>query len=182
LKEPPKTSLEWAFISIGSNISPEKYLPLAISKLHPLGKFLKTSCVYQNPAVGRPEQEDFLNAAVLLDTALPPLEIRNHLRKIEKDLDRVRTEDKFAARTIDLDLCILGKQILDLAEITLPDPDLLTRAHLAVTIAELAPDFHHPITGEALWRIADRLRAGANLTLREDVTKQIQQAAQAPSA
>jgi 2-amino-4-hydroxy-6-hydroxymethyldihydropteridine diphosphokinase len=181
LKEQPKTSPEWAFISIGSNISPEKYLPLAISRLHQLGKLLKTSCVYQNPAVGRPEQEDFLNAAVLIDTALPPLEIRNHLRVIEKDLDRVRTDDKFAARTIDLDLCLLGNQILDLTEIALPDPDLMTRAHLAVPLAELAPDFHHPITGESLQQIADRLRSEAILTLREDITNQIQQAAQAPS-
>lgn len=179
MKEQQQTSPEWAFISLGSNISPEKYLPLAILRLHHLGQILGISKVYQNPAVGRPEQAEFLNAAVLLETELTPLEIRNQLRKIEADLDRVRTEDKFAARTIDLDLCLMGDWIMDTPEITLPDPEILTRGHLAIPLAELSPAFHHPITGETLQQIADKLTSIATLSLREDVTKQLQEAANA---
>ncbi len=179
MKEQQKTSPEWAFISIGSNIAPEKHLPLAIIKLHHLGNILGTSNVYQNPPLGRPEQADFLNAAVLLETALTPLEIRSQLRKIEAELGRVRTEDKFAARTMDLDLCLLGDWVIDTPEITVPDPDLLTRAHLAIPIAELAPNFHHPLTGETLQRIADRLQHSSQLTLRVDATERLQAAANA---
>jgi 2-amino-4-hydroxy-6-hydroxymethyldihydropteridine diphosphokinase len=177
LKERQKISPERAFISLGSNITPEKYLPLAIQQLHSLGEILGTSCVYQNPPVGRPEQADFLNAAALVETTLSAIEIRNHLRKVEANLGRVRTEDKFAARTIDLDLCLLGDMILDRPEITLPDPDLLSRGHLAIPIAELAPDFRHPLTGETLEQIANTLRPNATLTLREDITERLKEAA-----
>jgi 2-amino-4-hydroxy-6-hydroxymethyldihydropteridine diphosphokinase len=179
LKDQQKISPEWAFISLGSNITPEKYLPLAIQHLHPLGEILGTSRVYQNPPIGRPEQADFLNAAALLETMLSPTEIRTRLRKVEADLGRVRSEDKFAARTIDLDLCLLGDMIMDSPEMTLPDPDLLSRAHLAIPMAELAPDFHHPITGETLKQISDRLEPMATLTLREDITERLKEVVKA---
>jgi 2-amino-4-hydroxy-6-hydroxymethyldihydropteridine diphosphokinase len=181
LNEHQTISPKQAFISIGSNIEPEKHLPLAIYRLHEIGRLLKSSNVYQNPPIGRPEQDDFLNAAVLLETTLPALEIRHRFRQIEFDLGRIRSEDKFAARTIDLDLCLLGDQVINSPEVTLPDPDLLQRAHLAVPLAELDPHFLHPLTGETLQGIADYLIPHAKLTLREDITKVIQEIIRSPS-
>jgi len=127
------------------------------------------SPVYQNPAIADEPQPDYLNAAVLIETALNPLAIRDKLRAIEADLGRIRTEDKFAPRTIDLDLCILGDRVLNHELLSLPDPDLLKRAHLAVTLAELRPDFLHPITGDSLEEIAHELQKDAELNPRPDV-------------
>lgn len=160
---------EQAFLALGSNIEPETYLPLAIAKLEIMGRRQAVSTVYQNPALGPEPRPDFLNAAVLVESDLPPLEIRRILRDIEAELGRVRSADKYAPRTIDLDLCLLGDTILNTPELTLPDPDLLTRAFLAITMAELSPDFLHPVTKEPLAEIASRLRPGANLTPRPDV-------------
>jgi 2-amino-4-hydroxy-6-hydroxymethyldihydropteridine diphosphokinase len=168
-----------AFISLGSNIAPEDNLPMAIERLKELGRLIAVSSVYQSPAVGPVRQEDFLNAAALIETELTPFEIRAQLRQIEADLGRDRPKKldgypdeaaKYAPRTIDLDLCLLGDLILDTPPMTLPDPDLLTQPHLAVPLAELAPDFLHPITGEPLREIADRLRPGAQLTPRPDIS------------
>jgi 7,8-dihydro-6-hydroxymethylpterin-pyrophosphokinase len=78
----------------------------------------------------------------------------------------------FAPRTIDLDLCILGDRVLDHELLSLPDPDLLKRAHLAVTLAELRPDFLHPITGDSLEEIAHELKKDAELNPRSDVVLQ----------
>lgn len=164
---------EDAFIALGSNIEPEKYLPLAIARLEILGRRLAVSSVYQNPALGPEPRPDFLNAAALVESELPPLEIRSLLRSIETELGRVRSDDKYAPRRIDLDLCLLGGTILNTPELILPDPDLLTRAFLAVTMAELSPGFPHPITKEPLVDIASRLRPGANLTPRPDVVLRI---------
>jgi len=175
LKEPQKTSPEWAFISIGSNIQPEKYLPLAVSRLRQVGKILRISRVYQNPPQNRPEQADFLNMAVLLETDSDPLEMYNQLRMIEAGLGRVRTDDKFAARIIDLDLCLLDGRIVDTPMLTLPNPDLLIRGYLAIPIAELSHDFLHPVSGETLQQIADRLLQGTMLTVREDMTERLKQ-------
>ena len=114
------------------------------------------SQAYQSKPMGGRSQPDFLNAAVLIDVTQEPVNVRTLLREIETALGRVRTEDKYASRTIDLDLVLLG-DLVD-PEFPLPDPAILTRGHLAVPLAELAPDFCHPITGEALGTIAVRLR------------------------
>ena len=172
-----KTSLELAFISIGSNIDPEYHMPLAVQNLHSLGRILKTSKVYQNAALDRPEQPDFLNAAVLIETDLQPLEIRQQLREIEEALDRVRSEDKYAPRSIDLDLCLLGDQVFLTPDLTLPDKEIEHRAHLAIPLSELDPDYPHPITCLPLSVIADGLKPQSDLTYREDVTLLIRKAA-----
>ncbi len=164
---------EKAFISLGSNIEPEQNLPLAMNHLQVIGEILAVSMVYQNPAVGPAPQPDFLNAAVLIATHLEPLEIRARLREIEAEMGRVRSEDKYAPREIDLDLCLLGEQILESPELTLPDPDLLEGPYLIVPMAELDPEFPHPITGESLVRIAELLKNDADLTPRSDVARQM---------
>jgi 2-amino-4-hydroxy-6-hydroxymethyldihydropteridine diphosphokinase len=170
-----QTLSKQAFISLGSNIEPEKYLILAAKCLVELGEVVAYSQVYQNPAVGPNPQDDFLNAAILIETELSAEMIRMYLRQIEAELGRVRTADKYAPRTIDLDLCLLNNQVLKTDHYVIPDPDLLKRAHLAVPIAELAPEFCHPVTGETLRTIADRLQPETKLSLRSDVTQELHQ-------
>lgn len=160
---------EVALISIGSNIDPEKNLPLAAQRLKELGAIIGFSTVYQNPAVGPTPQPDYLNAAAIIETEMSADKIRNTLRDIEADLGRLRTDDKFAPRTIDLDLCLLGDQIVETSELRLPDPDILTSAHLTIPMAELIPNYLFPLTGESLRTIADRLRPEAKLTPRLDI-------------
>jgi 2-amino-4-hydroxy-6-hydroxymethyldihydropteridine diphosphokinase len=164
---------EKAFISLGSNIDPERNLPLAMRNLEAIGEIRAVSAVYQNPSVGPTPQPDFLNAAVLIATDLEPLEIRAILREIEAAMGRVRSEDKYAPREIDLDLCLLGAWVFESPGLTLPDPDLLLRPHLIVPMAELAPDFRHPLTGERLFAIAERLKTNADLTPRPDVSRKM---------
>jgi 2-amino-4-hydroxy-6-hydroxymethyldihydropteridine diphosphokinase len=165
---------ELLFLTLGSNLEPERYLTAAIDRLGAVGRILAISNVYQNPAVGPRSQPDFLNAAVLLETDLPLAEIRARLRQIESSLGRVRSADKYASRTIDLDISLLGEQVVESADVHLPDPGILKRPYLAVPLAELAPRFRHPLTGQSLAAIANRLRSSASLTLRRDVTTQLQ--------
>lgn len=160
---------ELAFIALGSNLSPEVNLQRAARRLAEIGALRAISMVYQNPAIGPSPSPDFLNAAALVETGLSAAEIRQRLRQIEADLGRTRSADKNAPRTIDLDLCLLGAQVLDTPEFTLPDPSLLARAHLAIPLAELDPDFLYPTTGEPLRTIASRLATTAQLTPRPDI-------------
>lgn len=159
-----------AFISLGSNIEPEKYLQLAIDRLGALGELMATSSVYQSPAVGAAGQPDFLNAAALVATDLSPHAARDALRAIEEALGRIRDDDKFAPRIIDLDLCLLGNLVLDSSELTLPHPEILTQAYIAVPLAELSPQFAHPLTGEPLAESAKRLREKSQLIHRADLS------------
>ncbi len=166
---------ELAFLSLGSNIEPERNLLRAAARLGDIGRPQAVSEVYQTPALGPRPAPDFLNAAALVETHLQPEEIQRRLRQIESDLGRVRTEDRYAPRPIDLDLCLLGSRVVHTPNLRVPDPDLLSRPYLAVTLAELAPDFVHPETGETLAAIAARLGASAVLTPRPDISRALRQ-------
>ena len=115
---------EQAFISIGSNIDPERNLSRCIDQLAVIGEVVAVSRVYQNSAVASTSQPDFLNAAVMIETTMSPSDIKRRLRAIEADLGRVRTQDTHAARTIDLDLCLLGDRVEQSSELTLPHADI----------------------------------------------------------
>ena len=160
---------ELAIVALGSNIEPERHLPEAVAALRGLGA-KAVSSVYQNPARGGRPQPDFLNAAVLLETQLDAAALTAALRVLEADLGRVRSEDKYAPRTIDLDLLLLGDRSLVLDDLVIPDPELITAPHIAIPAAEVAPTAVHPRSGETLQAIAERLRPDADLRLRQDVT------------
>jgi 2-amino-4-hydroxy-6-hydroxymethyldihydropteridine diphosphokinase len=169
--------VERAFLSLGSNIEPERNLPRATAELTRLGSVLAVSTVYRNPAVGPTPQPDFLNAAVLLETALSPAELRDELRRLEAQLGRRRGPDKYAPRTIDIDLVLSGSRVLIEPDFALPDPGLLVQAHVSIPLAELDPDFRHPVTGERLAAIAERLRPAAVLTAEPGITREVRLAA-----
>lgn len=161
-----------AFLSLGSNIEPEKNLPAAVRELERFGTVLRVSQVWQSSPVGWADQADFLNAAVLLETTLTAQQFRDvAIAAVESDLGRVRDPtNKDAPRTIDIDIALFNNDIIESAGRKIPDPDILTRSFVAVTLAELDPDFVHPETGESLQQIASRLQLDAPaMTLRSDV-------------
>ena len=168
---------ERAFLSLGSNIEPDRNLPRAVRELKPLGRVLAVSTVYQNPAVGPTPQPDFLNCAVLLETQLPPHALRAELRRLEGRLGRLRKSDKYAPRPIDIDIALYGSVTMQEAGMTIPDPDLLIHPYIAIPLAELDPHHRHPVSGESLGSIAERLRPQAALTARPIVTREMRTAA-----
>ena len=148
-------------VSLGSNIEPEHNIPCAIELLEEDGCFnvLAVSPIYQSPAVGPAGQTVFHNAAVLVETGLDPLALRTELRRIEAELGRVRTGDKYAPRTIDLDISMIEGQATELEGTPIPDPGIAEQVHLAVPLAYVAPEWVEPSTGSTLRQIAERLAA-----------------------
>jgi len=173
---------EQAVISLGSNIEPERHLPLAVGRLHALGRVLAVSAAYCTTAIGPEGQPDFVNAALLIETDHPPKELQRALRQIETRLGRRRTPDKYAPRVIDLDLVLFGSHVVEEGSLRLPDPDLLERAYLAVLAAEVAPGMRHPITGERMAALAERLAVSARLRMDDAITALLRTRAAAPSA
>jgi len=115
------------------------------------------SRVYETAPVGVQGAPPFFNAAVRIETPRPPADIKwEVLRPVEAELGRVRSDDKNAPRCIDLDLVLYGNLILRDPEqgLVLPDPELLTRAHLALPAADVAGELIHPETGRRLREIA----------------------------
>ncbi len=152
----PEPEFNRVFFSLGSNIQPELNLPLAVRKLAERGRITAVSSVWETSPVGYLNQNSFLNAAVLLITQLSASVICNDLiPRIENELNRVRDpSNKNGPRTIDIDLTLFNSEVLKVNHHQIPDPDLLSRGFVAITVAELDPDFIHPIEMRKLKSIA----------------------------
>ncbi|WP_417397402.1 2-amino-4-hydroxy-6-hydroxymethyldihydropteridine diphosphokinase [Gimesia chilikensis] len=165
--------LNRAFLALGSNIEPEKNLPKAVQLLADFGTVTVKSSVWQSAPVGDPDQPDFLNAAVLLETEHDADTICERVvPEIESRLKRVRDpQNKNGPRTIDLDLVLFNRDTLRIAHRIIPDPEIGSRVFLAVPLAEIAPDYEVPGLNTTLSEIAGDLnRAPQNqLLLRDEI-------------
>lgn len=149
--------LNQAFISLGSNIEPERNLPAAVCALAEYGRVVAVSAVWETRAVGPQPQPNFHNAALLLETCLAaPALKETALAAVEGKLGRVRSSDRYAPRTIDLDLMLFNHEQFTLGSRRIPDPEMLAYAFVAIPLAELAPNYIHPETGQTLAAIARR--------------------------
>ena len=84
---------------------------------------------------------------VRVETDLDPRDLKyGVLRRIETRLGRVRTPDRYAPRTLDLDLCLYGGLVIQKEDLTIPDPDLLTRDFLYIPLLDIDPDMVVPGT------------------------------------
>lgn len=146
-------------VLLGSNIEKEKNLPAAARLLSDCCQVTAFSQVFETAPVGLEDQPHFLNAAALVETVLGAAEFRETvLSRIERELGRIRTSDKNAPRTIDADIVLFNRAVLDLDEDHhIPDPDLVKFPHVALPVADLVPEMLHPETGEPLGEIAARL-------------------------
>jgi len=166
--QPIVTQRNLAYIGLGSNIEPERNLRAAAARLRNQFTVWAVSPVYESPAVGSTSQADYLNAAMLLETHLSPSELFAELRQLEEALGRVREADKFAARSIDLDLALYNDAVISIDGHQVPDPTILTYAHLARPLADLAPGYMHPLRHQPLAEIASLLDT-SRLRLRSDI-------------
>ena len=137
------------YLSLGSNIEPRINLPKAFALLGEAGSVEQFSSIWEFAALGS-HGPDFQNAAVLFLSRLNPTQLRNQvLRKIESQLKRVRTTDKNAPRTIDIDILIYEDEVLDAG--------IWDMAHLAVPLAEINSELQNSPGGEPIAEIALRL-------------------------
>lgn len=143
---------ETAYVAIGANLGdPRRAVEDAIGALSrlPQSRMVARSSLYRTAPVdaGGP---DFINAVVALETELAPLDLLARLQVIEAAAGRERPY-RNAPRTLDLDLLILGDQVLETPTLTLPHPRMGQRAFVLVPLAEIAPD---RVTGAQLAAVA----------------------------
>lgn len=110
-----------------------------------LGNVSHLSPLYNAPAWGF-ESEDFLNACLTLETALSPQKCLEGLLAIEKKMGRERLDKVgYQSRVIDLDIIYYGSQIIKLDNLTIPHPRMEARRFVLKPLADIAPQFYHPI-------------------------------------
>ena len=148
-----------AYIGVGSSIDPETNIQKALRLMRKCAPIQAVSTFYRSAAIDRPSDPAFVNGVVRIATVLGPVELKRRvLTRIEDDLGRVRGEDKYAPRTIDLDILLYENLALVRDDLRIPDPGIHERPFLAMPLCELDPKLILPDTGESIRRIAARLR------------------------
>ncbi len=149
-------------IGLGSSLSfcgraPQAVIGLACRVLDAEFGLARTSSLYASPAWPDPSDPSFVNAAVALAAAPPPLELLACLHRIEFAFGRRRTV-KNAPRTLDLDLLAYGDAVRE-GPLILPHPGLGARDFVLAPLVEIAPDYRPPGGGLPLAAMLDRLPA-----------------------
>lgn len=167
---PEGTAVNVAYVSLGSNIAPAVNLVQAVRRLAQVCQVVAVSPVYETVAVGDPNQPNFLNAALIAQTPLPAAQFKETvLDPIELALGRQRTSNPNDARTIDLDLVLFNQDVLFFGKRRVPDPDIARYAYVVRPLADIAPHYVHPLTGQTLAQMAAALASGPDIWRRDDL-------------
>ena len=156
-----------AFVGIGSNIRPEENVRKALQLLASQVNLVGISTVYSTEAEGQPELPRYYNCVAEIETEISPTQLKHEvLRKIEEKLGRERTEDKYAPRTIDLDLILYGDLVLKSDDLVLPDPQIQGRPYLAIPLYELDSELILPGIDIRMEEVAGQLEHSSMIPLR----------------
>ena len=130
-----------AYIGLGSNLdNPLQHLLNAAEDIAAAAEIqqIALSPLYQSDPVGPPNQPDYINAVMHIETTLTPLALLHQLQTIENLHGRERNV-RWGARTLDLDILLYDDQIIDLAELSVPHPEMTKRSFVLYPLTDIAP-------------------------------------------
>ncbi|WP_375741447.1 2-amino-4-hydroxy-6-hydroxymethyldihydropteridine diphosphokinase [Pseudomonas boanensis] len=139
--------MERAYIGLGSNLAdPIVQLRSALAVIAQIpGTHLATvSSLYASDPLGPPDQPRYVNAVAAVDTELAPLQLLEALQAIEQSHGRVRKDERWGPRTLDLDILLFGERCIDEPRLQVPHYHMHARAFVLYPLAEIAPDLQLP--------------------------------------
>lgn len=142
-----KMNLKTAYLSLGSNIGDKlNHLQDAVFSIQKnIGDIQKISPIYQSSSWGF-DSDDFMNICLSVKTSLQPQVLLKNVLKIEEQLGRKRSqEDGYKPRPIDIDILYFEKEIINIENLVIPHPEIASRKFVLKPLADIAPQFYHPI-------------------------------------
>ena len=138
------------YIGLGSNLDgPTEQVRSAVRELGQLAqvRLCASSGLYRSPPMGGLDQPDYINAVVQVETDLEPEQLLSELQVIERQHGRKGQRERWASRTLDLDLLLWGQERFDSKALTLPHPGLHERAFVLAPLQELDANLEVPGRG-----------------------------------
>ena len=139
--------MERVFIGLGSNLAEPVSQPrgalAALGEL-PGTRLAAVSSLYASDPLGPPDQPRYVNAVAALDTELAPLQLLDALQAIELAQGRVRKDERWGPRTLDLDILLFGQRQIDEPRLQVPHYHMHARAFVLYPLAEIAGDLRLP--------------------------------------
>ncbi|HQN68578.1 MAG TPA: 2-amino-4-hydroxy-6-hydroxymethyldihydropteridine diphosphokinase [Anaerolineaceae bacterium] len=149
--------MEDVFLGIGSNLGDrEENLAQARDSIEAFVRIEAVSPVYETNAWGFEDQPAFLNQVIHIKTSLTPQALLRRIKRIEKDLGRKKSF-RWGPRLIDIDILFFADYIIESASLTIPHKELHKRAFVLVPLADIAPDFVHPVFNQTVSALRDTL-------------------------
>jgi len=147
------------YLGLGTNLGEkERNLNDAIISLsQEVGFVIRSSTFYTSKPWGFESDNDFLNAVVLVDTALIPFDVLSKTQEIEKSLGRTaKTINGYSDRLIDIDILLYDNLIIDQPTLKIPHPLIAERDFVIIPLSEIAPDLVHPVFGRKIVELLNR--------------------------
>lgn len=141
------------FIGLGTNLGDRaKNLADAITQIEvEVGKSLSISSVYVSAPFGFTAYTDFFNQVIAIETELSPLDLLSKLKLIEAKMGRIKTKDSgYESRIIDLDILDYKGQVYRFEQLSIPHKEMHRRDFVLLPLAEVEPDWIHPVSGESV--------------------------------
>ncbi len=135
------------YIGLGSNLSePKKQICLAVKAINAIAKskIIKVSSLYFSRPMGPKDQPDYMNAVLKLDTELSALALLDALQAIENQAGRVRKDNRWGARILDLDIILFGQEIINNERLIIPHYGMKEREFVLIPLSQIAPDIILP--------------------------------------
>ncbi len=151
-----------AYIGLGSNLGDrERSIREALALLSSNGsvEVTRVSDLRETAPLGEMGQPNYLNGVAEMRTALEPQELLHRLKATEAALGR-RPHGKWEPRPIDLDLLLFGERVIEQGGLTVPHPEMHLRSFVLDGLCQLSPDLVHPLLGEPVSELAQRLGGG----------------------
>ena len=145
------------YVALGSNIGDrEANIKKALAFLTEKMKIVNTSSLYETKPMYLEEQGWFLNCVAKVESDITLRELLGFLKSVEKKLGR-KTVARNGPRIIDLDILFYGNQIVNENDLQIPHPKIAERAFVLVPLAEIAPNFIHPIYKKTIAELLSEL-------------------------
>jgi 2-amino-4-hydroxy-6-hydroxymethyldihydropteridine diphosphokinase len=153
------------FLGIGSSLgSRESNLNDAVKNIAEfIGPVVASSSVYETEPWGFQSANQFLNIVAIVKTDLSPSELIDRILTIETKIGRIRNEEKYSSRVIDIDILFFDDLILDGKSLTIPHPKMHERKFVLVPLCEIAGEFVHPVLKKSMISLLKSCKDGSKV-------------------